>query len=1126
MASAAGGGINVIIPVPGTAEGAALPAALTRVCGREVLWWVLDSLRLPEGAGDSVVLASDPSLESHLQSVLAGGGRWGASSLVVPLAASMAWCELDAVRQALDALPEEIRERPTLVGRCDAFGDGAATAWRPAASAAPVTAVLLPPGADAEQPPRPLGRARLATDGAVAEVAQPGDTQALPPARDGPGWAQCTGWWGFASGTALRAACGDLLCSSPGALLCCATAAADLVRRGQRCRAVQVASRSWHELGSAQHSERFACSERAREAGALRIVCELDGLLPADASEPSRAASRTIQWLRGARAAGHKIIIHTSRGMREAGGNPGAALAEAGEQALRGLRQLGLQYDELSFARPHGDLYLAPRQVDSLGDVAAQTGLAFDPVASDEPQSSPPRTRSGDTEVAGLRLTLQQREAELAELRKELSLARHVSPRPSGTVAAVPPTELILPPAKRVPLNVIIPMGGLGRAFDDAGYRCPKPMVNIVGKPMLFWLTDLLCPTISAEDTVWIVLSEQFENQFSISDRLRRRHPTLTIRAVLLSFETAGWAESVLAVTQSMSGAQRLRRTVSIDCHTLFLSYDVLSAVRDLPDGQGASFCFEVGQGSAAAGRFSFVSTEGDGKISDIREKVQISSLANCGAYAFPSGARLYALLREEIDEPVQTNRPGTPRSDQFAFTYDYHPSAVITRMMLKGVFFRARQVPGDSFVTLGTPGELQEFVSRIAMGAVTLAVPVTRFCFDQSGVGVEPNGENIELARQLKRAGHVIIVSTTTDHSRGHTVVQMLRDMDIPHDEVYFAKPRADVYVDNLAINAWTGIEKDLGWHLGSKAATLGGVAARHFNDVHAISATQVIKSSKSDILRGEIHYYRHLPAGLEHLFPQVYEVCEPTSGDGAYSIVLERVHGVTFTQLVTNNCLTSKRLRVLLEALHRLHTHPGDEQGKLDGSARPEPLPGNILCRNYAPKVRQRFEQNLALYRSFRDVDTDRLAAKLLTFLEDFESSQRAVHAWYIHGDPVFSNVLFSERRQVKLIDMRGELAGTLSTQGDAHYDLAKVFQSLCGYDFILVGKDVTESTAQMLDELRESFWAFVSQHYPTVRARDVRLITAQLFFSMLCLHENRAHQASFLRAAQSLLTVEGLL
>ena len=37
-------------------------------------------------------------------------------------------------------------------------------------------------------------------------------------------------------------------------------------------------------------------------------------------------------------------------------------------------------------------------------------------------------------------------------------------------------------------MNIIVPMGGIGSRFQRNGYRHPKPLINIVGRPMLVTL--------------------------------------------------------------------------------------------------------------------------------------------------------------------------------------------------------------------------------------------------------------------------------------------------------------------------------------------------------------------------------------------------------------------------------------------------------------------------------------------------------------------------------------------------------------------------------------------------------------------------------------------------------------
>ena len=39
---------------------------------------------------------------------------------------------------------------------------------------------------------------------------------------------------------------------------------------------------------------------------------------------------------------------------------------------------------------------------------------------------------------------------------------------------------------------IIIPLGGSGLRFKNFNYRLPKPLINVLGKPIIFWLLDNL----------------------------------------------------------------------------------------------------------------------------------------------------------------------------------------------------------------------------------------------------------------------------------------------------------------------------------------------------------------------------------------------------------------------------------------------------------------------------------------------------------------------------------------------------------------------------------------------------------------------------------------------------------
>ena len=39
---------------------------------------------------------------------------------------------------------------------------------------------------------------------------------------------------------------------------------------------------------------------------------------------------------------------------------------------------------------------------------------------------------------------------------------------------------------------ILIPLGGKGERFKKNGYKMPKALINVFGKPIIFWLLDSL----------------------------------------------------------------------------------------------------------------------------------------------------------------------------------------------------------------------------------------------------------------------------------------------------------------------------------------------------------------------------------------------------------------------------------------------------------------------------------------------------------------------------------------------------------------------------------------------------------------------------------------------------------
>mmetsp|Transcript_36127 Transcript_36127/g.84397 ORF Transcript_36127/g.84397 Transcript_36127/m.84397 type:complete len:805 (-) Transcript_36127:85-2499(-) len=685
-------------------------------------------------------------------------------------------------------------------------------------------------------------------------------------------------------------------------------------------------------------------------------------------------------------------------------------------------------------------------------------------------------------------------------------------------------------------LNVLIPMGGRGESFREAGYAFPKPLIKIAGRPMLLHLLDNL--QLRSGDIVWMIMPSALYVQYEAELDVQRQYPQVEVRVVPFKVHTHGAVETLYIGLQHMSAAELNRKTVCLDCDNLYFS-DVLGMYRRLPKEAGACFYF-VDEGTAAL--YSYIALDEEANVLDVQEKNAISDKANVGAYGFPSAALLRSFCQQALDSPERE-------------AMKFYLSTIIRRMVRAGHVFVGKPAKAEQ---CGTPAKLEQFIGRVSLGQA-LTSPKRRFCFALDGVlvtapevpsdlrTVKPIEKNITLVRELKLFGHYIIITTSrlmSEHGGnvnaviaacGNVTLQTLAELDIPYDEIHFGQPHADLYIDRSVAHASNDTEKDIGWRVFSSSHKTskesGMVAARHFNNI-ALEGDMVIKTAATSVLKGEIFFYTHMPADVEDLFPSLISCStprhaaessaeggglvmppSPSSNSPVASMTLARIHGVTFSHLVTARSLTPGRLTLLLRALRRLHSSAGDASSQVALDARQ-------MCANYLPKISKRFDKYRATYLHL-NADADAMFAQIREGLSRYQEEAKFVVSNVVHGDPVFSNVLLTSDPRIFLLDMRGELGEIMTLQGDLLYDLSKVYQSLFGYDFIILGVTAAERDYELLEQLRDTFRDFVGEQYPQVSMSDVEMLTASHYFGIVPLHTNKQHQLAYLQTCAALLS-----
>ena len=58
---------------------------------------------------------------------------------------------------------------------------------------------------------------------------------------------------------------------------------------------------------------------------------------------------------------------------------------------------------------------------------------------------------------------------------------------------------------------ILIPLGGKGERFKKNGYTIPKALINVFGKPIIFWLLDSLTNLNKDTTIVYIPYNKEYE---------------------------------------------------------------------------------------------------------------------------------------------------------------------------------------------------------------------------------------------------------------------------------------------------------------------------------------------------------------------------------------------------------------------------------------------------------------------------------------------------------------------------------------------------------------------------------------------------------------------------------------
>lgn len=240
------------------------------------------------------------------------------------------------------------------------------------------------------------------------------------------------------------------------------------------------------------------------------------------------------------------------------------------------------------------------------------------------------------------------------------------------------------------PLQVLMPMGGLGQRFRDAGIDTPKPLIDVNGMPM-FKKALASYDSYPGEKRHIFVIRKDTDDEYGLANQIKEILPDAKIK--ILDHNTRGAVETCLVAEEFIDPDLPL---VIMDCDIAFDAGNYFELTQEAIqnnnyDGLLLSF-------DSDKPRYSYAEVDERGMVIRTAEKVVISNNALMGAYFFTHAKSFldaaHQLMSNEISESMK----------------EYYVSLIYNILIENN---RRIGLAKGTFYCFGTPEELADYLEK-----------------------------------------------------------------------------------------------------------------------------------------------------------------------------------------------------------------------------------------------------------------------------------------------------------------------------------------------------------------------------------------------------------------------------
>ena len=240
-------------------------------------------------------------------------------------------------------------------------------------------------------------------------------------------------------------------------------------------------------------------------------------------------------------------------------------------------------------------------------------------------------------------------------------------------------------------LNIVIPMAGYGSRFAKAGFQDPKPLIQVLGKPMIQLVIENLTP--NQEHRFIFICQDQHLSNYPLRSLLESMAPDCKI--IPVNKVTEGAACTVLLAKKYIDNSDPLM-IANCDQYIDFDANDYLAQM----DGNGLDGLIMTMY--AYDNKWSFVELNNKEEIVRVVEKEVISDQATVGIYNFAVGADFVRFAELMINKNLRVNG-------------EFYVAPVYNEMILAGKKILRFNIGslGQKMFGLGTPEDLSIFLNE-----------------------------------------------------------------------------------------------------------------------------------------------------------------------------------------------------------------------------------------------------------------------------------------------------------------------------------------------------------------------------------------------------------------------------